>query len=44
VGNGIKSSDVVRPLSNKTNYFFKTKTALFKDYQIINSRPQKYVL
>jgi len=31
----IRCSDVARPLSYKT----KTKTAFFKDYQIIHSRP-----
>jgi len=46
------TSDVARPLSykTKTTYFFKTntktgqaktKTTFFKDYQIINPRPQK---
>jgi len=37
----LASSNVARPLSykTKTTYFFKTKTAFFKDYQIINPRP-----
>jgi len=37
----VQSSDVARPLSYKakTTYFFKTKTAFFKDYQIIHPRP-----
>jgi len=40
--NIIPTSDVARPLSykTKTTYFFKTKTAFFKDFQIINPRPQ----
>jgi len=34
-------SDVARPLSykTKTTYFFKNKTAFFKDHHIINPRP-----
>jgi len=35
----VRISDVARPLSYKTTYFFKTKTAVFKDHQIINPRP-----
>jgi len=37
----VRTSDVARPPSykTKTTYFFKTKTAFFKNYQIINPRP-----